>query len=422
MNSRAALVDAVCAASDVVRKRTHERVRRDVLAAAHLSDGPFDDEAIDAAFDLQHERITIALRGAMSPDGTPAGVGPEPTTVRPTAQRLALLRLRPDLTLSACGAAISETIDCVRSIGTDIGADPSTVVDVVSAVVHASDMSSVPLWPAGHGGTELPETGSDDQFRASLARTLLLGGASSADIRSQVSVSGLDTGRTYVAFRAHPLPGHTMRDLARELGHAGPRRPCDGLAVNLDGDLVGFLATPPVRARAGIVGIGPPGILERLAESFELATRTLRTARAFGLSGVHTFDELGLLPVVLADADTGESLYRRYVQPLVDVRAVPGLLNAIRAYFACGMHVDRAARQLHIHPNTLRHRISRFEELTGADLSDLTVAMEVWWALMHATRCASAARAHKPPAEGALGVVTPLRRPGATLARSERAV
>ena len=32
------------------------------------------------------------------------------------------------------------------------------------------------------------------------------------------------------------------------------------------------------------------------------------------------------------------------------------------------MHVERAAEQLFVHPNTLRYRIGRFEELTGANL------------------------------------------------------
>lgn len=41
-----------------------------------------------------------------------------------------------------------------------------------------------------------------------------------------------------------------------------------------------------------------------------------------------------------------------------------------RVYFAAGMHVERAAERLFVHPNTLRYRIARFEELTDASLRD----------------------------------------------------
>jgi sugar diacid utilization regulator len=49
------------------------------------------------------------------------------------------------------------------------------------------------------------------------------------------------------------------------------------------------------------------------------------------------------------------------------------------------MHTERTASELTVHPNTLRYRIARFEELTGADLREPACALEVWWALQDAT-------------------------------------
>ena len=46
-----------------------------------------------------------------------------------------------------------------------------------------------------------------------------------------------------------------------------------------------------------------------------------------------------------------------------------------------GMRVDDTARALHVHPNTLRHRLRRFEEATGATLRDPRHLVELWWAL-----------------------------------------
>ena len=48
------------------------------------------------------------------------------------------------------------------------------------------------------------------------------------------------------------------------------------------------------------------------------------------------------------------------------------------------MHVERTAERLFVHQNTVRYRLARFEELTGASLRDPKVAFEVWWALERA--------------------------------------
>ena len=47
--------------------------------------------------------------------------------------------------------------------------------------------------------------------------------------------------------------------------------------------------------------------------------------------------------------------------------------------------MERAAERLFVHKNTLRYRISGFEELTGATLRDPAVAFGVWWALERAS-------------------------------------
>ena len=47
------------------------------------------------------------------------------------------------------------------------------------------------------------------------------------------------------------------------------------------------------------------------------------------------------------------------------------------------MRIEDAARVLHMHANTLRHRLRRFEEATGATLRDPRDLVELWWALEH---------------------------------------
>ena len=43
--------------------------------------------------------------------------------------------------------------------------------------------------------------------------------------------------------------------------------------------------------------------------------------------------------------------------------------------------IEETARALHVHPNTLRHRLRRFEEATRTSLRDPRVLAELWWVL-----------------------------------------
>jgi DNA-binding PucR family transcriptional regulator len=108
------------------------------------------------------------------------------------------------------------------------------------------------------------------------------------------------------------------------------------------------------------------------------------TADSFELTGVQDIESLGLRTAVAADWDVGDALCRRYIEPLEDIGPALDLPNTLRTYIACGMHVERAAERLVVHPNTLRYRISRFEALTSSSLREPGTAFEVWWALERA--------------------------------------
>ena len=77
----------------------------------------------------------------------------------------------------------------------------------------------------------------------------------------------------------------------------------------------------------------------------------------------------------------GDSLRKRYLEPLAEGGSARELMTTLRAYLACGMHVERTATRLFVHQNTVRYRLARFEELNGASLHEAEVLFEVWWAL-----------------------------------------
>jgi PucR C-terminal helix-turn-helix domain len=268
-------------------------------------------------------------------------------------------------------------------VGRQQGIADDILLDLMRETSRAIDPAIV-AFVTGHHGAELERARDEDHVRGELVQRLLRGVLVGSELREQCAVWGLDPDRHYVTFRARAAPGTSPRELERLLGLAPVRGQAPlGLAAVVDGDLAGFAGRIRHKAVQAQVGVGPPAPLDRLEPSFRLATRAFATVAAFGLSGVHDLDGLGLRAAVVADPEVGERLVRRYIEPLQHgaARSVEAVLEAIEQYLGCGLRAEAAAAELGVHPNTLRYRLSRFEQLTGADLHDIAVVAEVWWAL-----------------------------------------
>ncbi|BCK67225.1 hypothetical protein Srufu_011780 [Streptomyces libani subsp. rufus] len=157
------------------------------------------------------------------------------------------------------------------------------------------------------------------------------------------------------------------------------------LVTTVDGDVAGLLVGRPAGlCRSLILGLGAPAPASGVATEFTRATQALRAAAGFGLVGAYTREELGLRAAIVALPAVGEQLVRLRLAPL-DERGEDGvqLAEAAAAYLRQGLRLDAAARTLYVHPNTLRNRLRRFEEITGTNLRDPADLAEVWWALTH---------------------------------------
>ena len=154
------------------------------------------------------------------------------------------------------------------------------------------------------------------------------------------------------------------------------------LTTALDHDLVG-LATEPTASPPGVVvGIGPPARLAALPVAFAHASRALQTAIAFGQEGTFSLADLSIRPAILSDEALGDAFTCRHLDPLQSLgRLGAELEDTLRVWFEQEMRVDETAKALHVHPNTLRHRLRRFEETTGANLRRPADLIELWWAL-----------------------------------------
>ncbi len=185
----------------------------------------------------------------------------------------------------------------------------------------------------------------------------------------------------------HPGPGDGAFD--RIVALLRPWLALDGtgkpLVTTVDGDVAGLLAGRPGGLCRGLVlGLGAPAPASGLAAEFTRATQALRAAAGFGLVGAFTRDELGLRATVVALPAVGEALVGLRLAPLAE-RGEDGaqLEEAAAAYLEQGLRLEAAARTLYVHPNTLRNRLRRFEEITGTSLRDPADLAEVWWALTH---------------------------------------
>ena len=57
------------------------------------------------------------------------------------------------------------------------------------------------------------------------------------------------------------------------------------------------------------------------------------------------------------------------------------LVSSVRVWLEHDRQTDRAARALHVHPNTLLYRVRRFEQISGRSLASTESLAEVWLAL-----------------------------------------
>jgi hypothetical protein len=233
----------------------------------------------------------------------------------------------------------------------------------------------------------------DGQRRAALVAALLDGDAGEAErIWEASGVLNLDGGADYVVVAAEsPSPGaEGLPDVELLL-----RRKNVGSAWRFDhehhegvvalrfgfgiDDLVAVLDA----AAAGRVGVSSPfARLERAVDG----RRQARSACATASPGTTEVVRFGQRPLGVLLANSPEQARAMADAVLGPVLAMPDedgavMLETARAWLAAGGSTSTAARQLHVHRNTVRYRLRRLEEATGRDLAVPIDAAEVYVAL-----------------------------------------
>lgn len=286
-----------------------------------------------------------------------------------TAYRLSLHHIRDFLTEAAT------TADC----------SPAVHLELVQLLWAQADAVSMYLATL-HRDAELDIARHDERQRAEFLRGLVFGSVATAEIRRLGPAYGLAPDLRYVALRGRPAPGHDSSELMRAVASSVRGAGHNAFVDVLEGDVVGVAPKTPEIARCpGIVGVGPPADLTAIEPSFATASRVLEVARRFGQQGVYRLEDLSLRVAVAAEDELGELLMTRYLRPLAALggRAEP-VQETVEAFIDNGLNIKATAEALDVHQNTVRYRLSRFEELTGSFLERPFTAFEVWWALQRA--------------------------------------
>ena len=274
---------------------------------------------------------------------------------------------------------IEETMGYATEIAPGIGLSEGEVFAFFQQAFDVVDDAMVEI-AKGHRVDEVQAEVEPDR-RTTFVRGMVEGTLGPDEVRSGLAAFGLDPLAEYRAFRARGSGESGTAELDRRFDLTRTTEARVGLAAALDSELAGFTSEEVPRGDLDLLAVGPPGAAADLAHSYRVAGRILIAAEAFGLAGIQSLSTAGLHAIVLEDGELGEALSRDLIEPVRDQQAGDDILDTIETWLSVGMRVDPAAERLFVHPNTVRYRLRRYEELTGTDLAITEEAFRVWWAL-----------------------------------------
>jgi purine catabolism regulator len=136
----------------------------------------------------------------------------------------------------------------------------------------------------------------------------------------------------------------------------------------------------------GAIGVGglaadATGLRTSIVEARH-ACRFARLRRDAGWATHHQVGSHSLL-LALQDEDVLAAFRQALLQPLEehDARRQSRLVETLDRFLTSGCRWQRTAAELHVHVNTLRHRLARVEQLTGRDLGSMEDRVDLWIAL-----------------------------------------
>lgn len=222
----------------------------------------------------------------------------------------------------------------------------------------------------------------DERQKVAFLQRVLNGNLLPSEVVQFGTAYGLEPDSEHWVFRARH-PRGTPQSLSRHIEYTCGGDHSAPLVGPIDGDLAGITGQrPSVNDGLTVLATVGPSPLTMLAQAFAECTRLLNVAVRYHKHGLVDRESLSVRIAVVEESDIGAALYDRYVATVLGCCPMADLiLRSVQVYLASHRRIQAAADALLIHSNTLRYRLDKFTSITGADLTDTEVIIEVWWAL-----------------------------------------
>jgi PucR C-terminal helix-turn-helix domain len=231
--------------------------------------------------------------------------------------------------------------------------------------------------------TELSLTRTTHAVRLQALRSLLHSGDARrvSNPVASIAAAGLDTHKPYHCVIADVSAPREARQFEAALTTS------DGLCGMVDGYLCAVSGRLP-EARFEILLVAAPAVpATELAGAYRLCQTALVSARRRKLRGLRHLTSLALPLSVDTHPALGRMLASEHLTGLDHADEFHQLLaQTALAYLEHGGRTDLVAGALHVHPNTVKHRLRRMAELTSFDptptgAGSLAHSLRWWWAL-----------------------------------------
>ena len=241
---------------------------------------------------------------------------------------------------------------------------------------------------------------AETKAREDLLDELVAGTQESPRLREQLRAERLDPDASYGMCVARVAPEvrrrmhQALTSWSRSRGGLSTQRGAE-LVVLLPGEEPDVIAEQ-VRARLSAsdadatVGVAAcDGLVGSTAKAYATALQTLRALIALGRTGESADPSaLGFARLLLGNTDSAEvrEFVRTTVGPLLDYDTARGtsLVDTVEQWCDCQRSATEAAKNLHVHVNTVTQRLERVGSLLGGDwrepsqLLDLRMALRIW--------------------------------------------
>lgn len=284
--------------------------------------------------------------------------------------------------LHAFRISLRTVADALWDVVDSTDADSDSALWVAESIVLWVDVISN-LAAADYTRAQARLISESDERRRAFLLNVLYGGISGPAALERAEEVGWDPASEYWVARcgtanASEVPADARDAFATEisrafvasaLGDVVVLAPASPETVSRPQDL-DLAATRIAGAYDLVLGLTVPGAgIDGVRRAYLDASEALDIARARGSAVAH-HDEALFDRILMRDRDDLQELCDRTITPLdaYDARRGADLVETLRSYFDLGDSPTRAAEALHTHPQTIRYRLNRVNEICGLDL------------------------------------------------------